>query len=46
MSADTRPDMQSIFPIVQGGLDPKLRVKSVTELTQRDARGFAVGGLR
>lgn len=45
LAAHTRQNMQSVFPIVQGGLDSELRVKSVTELTQRVARGFAVGGL-
>ena len=46
MEAHEKDDMQSIFPIVQGGLDPELRIKSVSELTKRNARGFAVGGLR
>lgn len=42
----SRNDEQSIFPIVQGGLDPKLREECAKELTKRDVRGFAVGGLR
>lgn len=42
----SRDDEQSIFPIVQGGLDPKLREQCAKELTKRDVRGFAVGGLR
>ncbi|KAG4071954.1 hypothetical protein HA402_006115 [Bradysia odoriphaga] len=41
----SRNDEQSIFPIVQGGLDPKLREECAKELTKREVRGFAVGGL-
>lgn len=45
IEADTRKDDQSIFPIVQGGLNPELRAKCAEALLKRDVRGFAVGGL-
>lgn len=45
LKAHKNPESQNIFPIVQGGLDPKLRSESATQLIQRDVRGFAVGGL-
>lgn len=41
----SRNDDQSIFPIVQGGLNPDLRKRCAEELLKRDVRGFAVGGL-
>lgn len=41
-----RNDEQSIFPIVQGGLDRELRIECANELMKRDVRGYAVGGLR
>lgn len=45
LEANTRNEDQSIFPIVQGGLQPELRKQCAQELTKRDVRGFAVGGL-
>uniref|UniRef100_A0A0A9XKY3 Queuine tRNA-ribosyltransferase catalytic subunit 1 n=1 Tax=Lygus hesperus TaxID=30085 RepID=A0A0A9XKY3_LYGHE len=45
LSAHGRPEEQSIFPIVQGGLDEKLRRECVKQLIQRQVNGFAVGGL-
>ncbi|XP_055308328.1 queuine tRNA-ribosyltransferase catalytic subunit [Sitodiplosis mosellana] len=45
IEAHQRDDEQSIFPIVQGGLDEKLREKCAEELMKRKVRGFAVGGL-
>lgn len=45
ITADERPDEQSIFPIVQGGLDPKLRTESANQLIKRKVNGYAVGGL-
>lgn len=45
IDANTRNEEQSIFPIVQGGLDEGLRKKCADGLLQRDVRGFAVGGL-
>ncbi len=40
----TRSD-QCVFGIVQGGLDPDLRVRSARELTAMGFEGYAVGGL-
>ncbi|XP_033220819.1 queuine tRNA-ribosyltransferase catalytic subunit isoform X1 [Belonocnema kinseyi] len=45
LSAHQRPDEQSIFPIVQGGLDPKLRSESAHQLIKRKVNGYAIGGL-
>lgn len=45
ISADSRNDEQSIFPIVQGGLIPDLRRQCVNGLLKRNVRGYAVGGL-
>ncbi|XP_055606690.1 queuine tRNA-ribosyltransferase catalytic subunit-like [Uranotaenia lowii] len=45
IAAHKRNDKQSIFPIVQGGLQPDLRRQCAAELTKRSTRGFAVGGL-
>ncbi|MFY9719433.1 MAG: tRNA guanosine(34) transglycosylase Tgt [Candidatus Cybelea sp.] len=35
----------SLFAIVQGGLDPKLRERSARELVELDFPGYAIGGL-
>lgn len=45
ISADERINDQSIFPIVQGGLNADLRKQCADGLLKRDVRGFAVGGL-
>lgn len=45
VSAHQRSDEQSIFPIVQGGLNPELRSQSATQLIKRKTNGYAVGGL-
>ncbi|KAI8324917.1 queuine tRNA-ribosyltransferase-like protein [Martensiomyces pterosporus] len=45
MKAHKRPTEQNLFPIVQGGLDEKLRTLSARELSKRDAPGYAIGGL-
>lgn len=45
LEANSRNDDQSIFPIVQGGLQPELRKQCAEALTKRNVRGFAVGGL-
>lgn len=42
--ASTRED-QSLFAIVQGGLDPELRRQCATELASMPFDGYAVGGL-
>lgn len=45
IAADKRANDQSIFPIVQGGLNAALRKQCADALLRRDVRGFAVGGL-
>ncbi|XP_052091286.1 queuine tRNA-ribosyltransferase catalytic subunit 1-like [Mytilus californianus] len=45
LKAHKRPHDQSIFPIVQGGLDAELRKKCAYELIKRDVHGYAIGGL-
>ncbi|MCE5266872.1 MAG: tRNA guanosine(34) transglycosylase Tgt [Planctomycetaceae bacterium] len=42
--AATRSD-QSLFAIVQGGLDPELRVWCARQLRELDFAGYAIGGL-
>lgn len=46
LSAHERPSEQSIFPIVQGGLNAELRSESANQLIKREVNGYAVGGLR
>jgi len=36
---------QSLFGIIQGGLDPELRIASARFMTQLDFEGYAIGGL-
>jgi queuine tRNA-ribosyltransferase len=36
---------QSLFPIVQGGFDVRLRDISLQQLVERDCPGYAIGGL-
>ncbi|MGL4944249.1 MAG: tRNA guanosine(34) transglycosylase Tgt [Thermoguttaceae bacterium] len=38
-------EMQTLFAIVQGGLDPDLRRESAEKLVAMDFRGYAIGGL-
>ncbi|KAJ2163187.1 Queuine tRNA-ribosyltransferase catalytic subunit 1 [Coemansia sp. RSA 552] len=45
IKAHGRPQEQNLFPIVQGGLDERLRTISAQELVKRDAPGYAIGGL-
>lgn len=45
IKAHSRPDEQSLFPIIQGGTDPTLRTASLKELISRDMPGYAIGGL-
>jgi queuine tRNA-ribosyltransferase len=44
LRAKTRPD-QALFGIIQGGIDPDLRVESTTFIASLDTPGIAVGGL-
>jgi queuine tRNA-ribosyltransferase len=43
--AAARREDQALFAIVQGGLDPQLRVWSAERLAEMDFAGYAVGGL-
>uniref|UniRef100_A0ABM5FQR0 Queuine tRNA-ribosyltransferase catalytic subunit 1 n=1 Tax=Pogona vitticeps TaxID=103695 RepID=A0ABM5FQR0_9SAUR len=45
IAAHSKPSQQSLFAIIQGGLDPTLRTKCLEEMTKRDVPGFAIGGL-
>uniref|UniRef100_A0A5S6R610 Queuine tRNA-ribosyltransferase catalytic subunit 1 n=1 Tax=Trichuris muris TaxID=70415 RepID=A0A5S6R610_TRIMR len=45
ISANKNPHGQNLFPIVQGGLCPLLRIFSAKEISKRDCPGYAVGGL-
>ncbi|KAJ2601020.1 Queuine tRNA-ribosyltransferase catalytic subunit 1 [Coemansia sp. RSA 1722] len=45
IKAHSRPTEQNLFPIVQGGLDERLRTLSANELVKRDSPGYAIGGL-
>ena len=42
-----RTNIQNLFAIVQGGLDPELRDKCLDEMISRKGRvaGYAIGGL-
>lgn len=45
LSAHKRPNKQSIFPIVQGGLTENLRTLSANLHLKRKVNGYAIGGL-
>ncbi|KAJ3307449.1 Queuine tRNA-ribosyltransferase catalytic subunit 1 [Kappamyces sp. JEL0829] len=45
LAAHSRPSEQNLFPIIQGGLDLRLRRICVEEMVKRDANGYAIGGL-
>lgn len=45
LSAHENPENQNIFPIVQGGLDEKLRLLSANLHLERRVNGYAIGGL-
>ncbi|XP_024941464.1 queuine tRNA-ribosyltransferase catalytic subunit isoform X2 [Cephus cinctus] len=45
LSTHQKPNEQSIFPIMQGGLNAELRSESGLQLTQRKVNGYAIGGL-
>lgn len=40
-----KPEVQNLFPIIQGGLDKDLRKQCTEELVARNAPGYAIGGL-
>jgi queuine tRNA-ribosyltransferase catalytic subunit len=43
--AHKNPTTQNLFPIIQGGLDLRLRKICVEEMVKRNANGYAIGGL-
>lgn len=45
IKAHKRPTEQNLFGIVQGGLDPRLRLMCLEGLIARDLPGYAIGGL-
>jgi len=45
IQAHKKPQLQNLFAIVQGGLDPKLRKICTEELVKRNLPGYAIGGL-
>lgn len=45
IEAHSRKQEQNLFPIVQGGLDPRLRDICLEGLIRRDLPGYAIGGL-
>ncbi|KAL8931486.1 MAG: hypothetical protein Q9211_006929, partial [Gyalolechia sp. 1 TL-2023] len=45
IAAHKHPDRQSLFCIIQGGLDLELRRKCCEEMARRDTPGVAIGGL-
>ncbi|KAJ1521402.1 hypothetical protein ONE63_003076 [Megalurothrips usitatus] len=45
LKAHSRDHDQTIFPIVQGGLNPSLREQSALQHIERDTRAYAIGGL-
>lgn len=45
LEAHQKPETQNLFPIIQGGLDERLRTICVGEMVKRNANGYAIGGL-
>ena len=45
IAAHKHPDRQSLFCIIQGGLDLELRKKCCEEMAKKDTPGIAIGGL-
>ena len=45
IAAHSKQEVQNLFPIIQGGLDKQLRERCIKELVERDANGYAIGGL-
>jgi queuine tRNA-ribosyltransferase len=45
IAAHRKQEEQNLFPIIQGGLDKQLRERCIRELVERDANGYAIGGL-
>ena len=45
IAAHSRPEIQNLFCIIQGGLDLDLRRRCCEEMVRRDTPGIAIGGL-
>jgi tRNA-guanine family transglycosylase len=45
IAAHKCPEKQSLFCIIQGGLDLELRRQCCVDMVQRDTPGIAIGGL-
>ena len=45
IAAHSRPGIQNLFCIIQGGLDLDLRRRCCEEMVRRDTPGIAIGGL-
>lgn len=45
LGANSKPDKQCVFGIIQGCLDVKLREHCLEEMIKRDCVGYAIGGL-
>lgn len=45
IAAHSQPHRQNLFGIIQGGLDEKLRIECIREMSVRDLPGYAIGGL-
>ncbi|KAI9193705.1 tRNA-guanine(15) transglycosylase-like protein [Polychytrium aggregatum] len=45
IAAHGKIESQNLFPIIQGGLDPRLREICVEEMVKRNCPGYAIGGL-
>ncbi|XP_074386504.1 queuine tRNA-ribosyltransferase catalytic subunit 1 [Zonotrichia albicollis] len=43
LAAHARPQQQLLFAIIQGGLDPELRLRCIRAMTQQDMPGFTLG---
>ncbi|QSL67185.1 hypothetical protein MERGE_001575 [Pneumocystis wakefieldiae] len=45
IAANKNPEKQSLYAIIQGGLDEKLRTTCCLEMIKRETPGIAIGGL-
>lgn len=45
IAAHQRPESQSLFAIIQGGLDESMRLECIAEMVKRNLPGYAIGGL-
>lgn len=45
LETHSRAEEQTLFPIVQGGLNPQLREQCIQKMIEFPVRGYAIGGL-